>query len=1167
MDEVLKVLKALVSSFSAFGAIPKPVRVCVAVFGGLFGFCLIFVYARLDQTQKIFLTVAIVLMAVVTGAYYTWKSWKEKQSNQQFGGDISQHSSATPRGLSDPGQRARLDDLRKKFQTGIDAYKSRGKDLYKLPWYVIVGEPGSGKTEAIRHSNVGFPPGMQDEFQGVGGTINMNWWFTNHAVLLDTAGRLMFEDVKPGDTSEWKEFLNLLKKNRPNCPVNGLFLVIPSDSLIKDSAESIQNKAGKIAQQLDVIQRLLDVRFPVFVVVTKCDKINGFREFFDSLTDPQLQHQMMGWSNPDPLDEPFKPDLVEKHLEQVSARLRRRRLGLLRDPVPENADGRRTDEVDSLYALPHSLEMLSSRLRRYLETIFVAGEWSAKPLFLRGIYFSSSMREGAALDAELAEAIGVGVDELPEGKVWERERAYFLRDLFIEKVFRERGLVTRATNTKHMLRSQQIALYSFGFIGLAVFATVAWLATGSLRSGVKDQGDYWHVVSKAGWDNKFWKQSIVPMRGDGSFMPAISTNAIQIDNKSVTLGEFHAKLVELAQKPLKKNLMFPGLADKYNQNSHKAQRIVFEAGIVRPLLEATRQKMTHDEGDPASAQREPDALASLIQFESDVLSRGTTATNNGTVNPEQAKRFIGSLQSYIAGQDLPLDTNLVNAMVWTYASNDTAKGSWAPRWLSGGRDGTNTLAINTGINAGLDLFVRNATNGLQTYISQWNQISSLSESVKPFSEDELNLFAVAKANIDGKFQQAAEAVERSRKALDDAVAKAAHQPLFASGVSLTNAQRNFREAVTASAGAALGRIRQVNDAALAVTKDYPLFKEIKARLDAVQALLSNRVTELLASGDTKEFQAFDETCLADNAFRKRAELYARAKKLLDENPFANAKLIGFKGEPLDKYLNEKLGPIRNEAGLYTGKLSNDFTTAINYELKLVEKKQSERFFAAYLAQGTALTSFGSGFPLTRDLEHRITADGLTSAGKQLKYISEDLASPIFQKYAPHDSSEWKPFVSSVAAQQAVAKALMGDEGILGSCAISLAASTDATRSDDDWQGPWRDIKLVFDGSSTEAVRAGSDSDQKIGDAPVQQKFELRLFKNVNTPDSPTSKVAVTGDWGPLELIHKYKGERDKADPKTWSVKIPVTAPGAKGLVRLKLKFESVLPELDKWPAS
>src|ERR1041384_2441244 len=323
MEQIFKLLKGLTGQAGALGGIPTPIKLFMTYFGVLVGAMLVFKYVNLGQTEKTFLIVVLVLLAVITGAYFAWKGWKQRQQNQQFGGDISQHSSATPRGLSDPGQRARLDDMRKKFQSGIEAYKSRGKDLYKLPWYAIVGEPGSGKTEAIRHSNVGFPPGMQDEFQGVGGTINMNWWFTNHAVLLDTAGRLMFEEVKPGETSEWKEFLTLLKKNRPTCPINGLFLVIPSDSLIKDSADSIQKKAGKIAQQLDVIQRVLDVRFPVFVAITKCDKINGFREFFDTLTDPQLQHQMMGWSNPDPLDEPFKPEMVEKHLEQVAVRLRR----------------------------------------------------------------------------------------------------------------------------------------------------------------------------------------------------------------------------------------------------------------------------------------------------------------------------------------------------------------------------------------------------------------------------------------------------------------------------------------------------------------------------------------------------------------------------------------------------------------------------------------------------------------------------------------------------------------------------------------------------------------------------------------------------------------------------------------------------------------------------
>ena len=90
---------------------------------------------------------------------------------------------------------------------------------------------------------------------------------------------------------------------------------------------------------------------------------------------------------------------------------------------------------------------LAPRLRRYLETIFVAGEWSAKPVFLRGIYFTSSMREGKALDEAIALATGLALDQLPEDHSWEKNRAFFLRDLFHEKVFRESGLVTRATNT------------------------------------------------------------------------------------------------------------------------------------------------------------------------------------------------------------------------------------------------------------------------------------------------------------------------------------------------------------------------------------------------------------------------------------------------------------------------------------------------------------------------------------------------------------------------------------------------------------------------------------------------------------------------------------------------------------------------------------------------
>jgi hypothetical protein len=198
------------------------------------------------------------------------------------------------------------------------------------------------------------------------------------------------------------------------------------------------------------------------------------------------------------------------------------------------------------------------------------------------------------------------------------------------------------------------------------------------------------------------------------------------------------------------------------------------------------------------------------------------------------------------------------------------------------------------------------------------------------------------------------------------------------------------------------------------------------------------------------------------------------------------------------------------------------------------------------------------------LTHRISAVDFTGAGKHLKNITEDLNSTAFQKYAPRDSAKWKAFVASVADEQMIAKALMGDGGVLGACTFSLAASSDATRADDEWQGPWRDLKLVVDGSNSEAIRAGSDADQKIGDVPLAQKLELRFSRNINDPASPTYSIT-TAEWGALELLHKYNGDKDKVDPRTWVVKLPMAAPGAKGSIRLKLRFENSLPELDKWP--
>ncbi|MEI6393618.1 MAG: type VI secretion protein IcmF/TssM N-terminal domain-containing protein, partial [Verrucomicrobiota bacterium] len=521
----------------------------------------------------------IVLLALLLfGGYILLRSIRARRQRERFSSALEAQTAAAPKSISDPNQRAALDQVRQKFQKGLQEFKSRGKDIYKMPWYVIIGESGSGKTEAIRHSGIKFPSHMQDNaLLGSGGTVNMDWWFTNDAIILDTAGTMIFNQAKAGEAPEWREFLRLLKRARPHCPVNGLFLVLSVESFIRDSADSIGEKASRLAQQLDLIQRTLDVRFPVYLLVTKCDLLIGFREFFDSIDDPGLQHQMFGWSNPEPLDAHFRPDLVEQHLKSVAERLRRRRMALLRASSGGTsrsgdtqqffaasyqlgrgpAGTRRLDEVDSLFALPESVMRLAPRLRRYLETVFVAGEWSAKPVFLRGIYFTSSMREGKALDEAIAFATGLPLDKLPEDRSWDKNKAFFLRDLFVEKVFRESGLVTRATNTLKLLRQRQFAIFGSAAVALLLLLVFAWVAKSRLDTSVGKEAHLW----KAGavdWKEGVWVNgSIVTNKVPLKFAYA---GANKVKGTESTAAGFQQQLRDLTAKNLSGGWFFRPVA-------------------------------------------------------------------------------------------------------------------------------------------------------------------------------------------------------------------------------------------------------------------------------------------------------------------------------------------------------------------------------------------------------------------------------------------------------------------------------------------------------------------------------------------------------------------------------------------------------------------------------
>src|SRR6266545_1313633 len=152
--------------------------------------------------------------------------------------------------------------LRERFEEAAATLKQQrrsGNNLYELPWYVIIGAPGSGKTTALINSGLKFPIEQRSgkaALRGVGGTRNCDWWFTDDAVLIDTAGRYTTQDSDAtADSAAWSEFLALLRKYRGRRPINGVMLTISAQDLMVQSASAREAQVDAARRRLDELNR------------------------------------------------------------------------------------------------------------------------------------------------------------------------------------------------------------------------------------------------------------------------------------------------------------------------------------------------------------------------------------------------------------------------------------------------------------------------------------------------------------------------------------------------------------------------------------------------------------------------------------------------------------------------------------------------------------------------------------------------------------------------------------------------------------------------------------------------------------------------------------------------------------------------------------------------
>ncbi|MDH1619931.1 type VI secretion system membrane subunit TssM [Pseudomonas chengduensis] len=372
-------------------------------------------------------------------------------------------------------------ELRHRFKDALRTLKR--SSLYRgrsekwrndLPWYLLLGPQGSGKTSLLDFSGLDFPLNRGESqrlTKDVSGTRYADWYFADHAVLIDTAGRYLTQPDAQVDGRAWGTLLGLLRQRRAR-PLNGVLVSIPVEQLQGGSEVELETLARQTRQRLHEIHQRLGADVPVYLVLSKADKVLGFDEFFDQLSREESE-QVLGAS--------FRKEqsasdvgVVRQEFEELLRRLNSQVILRMHQERDTQRRGRILD-------FPHQLGQIGERLCLFIELAF-AGNRYQRASKLRGFYLTSAPQLNEQLDpltAGIGRNLGLADSALP---TFRSGRARFINHLLSRVIFPEAELAGLDQKEVRRIDWGQRAMYATAFAVLALFG-VLWASGFSANHG------------------------------------------------------------------------------------------------------------------------------------------------------------------------------------------------------------------------------------------------------------------------------------------------------------------------------------------------------------------------------------------------------------------------------------------------------------------------------------------------------------------------------------------------------------------------------------------------------------------------------------------------------------------------------------------------------------
>ena len=424
--------------------------------------------------------VAILLLALLWLAALLWRQARARRADRQLIEGMAESEQQAPPGTAAKTTAATAEKqaLKARFEQAVTLLRKpggkRGKgasSLYELPWYILIGPPGCGKTTALAQSGIDFP--LAERFgqgagilPGIGGTRNCDWWISNEAVLIDTAGRYTTQDSEAAvDSAAWSGFLELLRKYRRRRPINGAIVAFSLADLMTLDEAALAHHYRAIRRRLQELVDQLGISIPIYLLLTKADLLSGFVQFFDDLGREE-RHQVWGTTFP-----------LQADASAYTARFRQE-FDLLHERLTNRLHWRLNSERDHtrralILAFPQQFASIREPIERFLHEVFQESRFE-QPIMLRGVYFSSGTQEGTPIDRLIGSmAASFGLEQPQQGSNSGRGKSYFITDLLRAVIFPERNLASTNRQAERRMRWLTRGAYA-AILLLTIGAVLVW---------------------------------------------------------------------------------------------------------------------------------------------------------------------------------------------------------------------------------------------------------------------------------------------------------------------------------------------------------------------------------------------------------------------------------------------------------------------------------------------------------------------------------------------------------------------------------------------------------------------------------------------------------------------------------------------------------------------